>query len=251
MPQHRLPTFLTSLILGAALLAVLGYAAWYALAAPASQLLCSTIQSGSREHSAVALTFDDGPGPETPQLLEALKDNGAKATFFLCGENARRYPELVRRIAAEGHCIGNHAYSHRRFLGRSKRWMSQEIQSTAQLLSSLLADHHSANGAAPAPIFRPPYGLRWFGMGRLLDDAGLTTILWDVNSEDWKRSPWEIVDRVVRLTKPGSIILLHDGIPPNESQPRSSTAAALPEILRVLGGRFQFVTVPELLDSQK
>ena len=99
-------------------------------------------------------------------------------------------------------------------------------------------------------LFRPPYGLRWVGLAEVLQQAGLLAVMWDVNSEDWKRPPEEIVARVVNQAQPGSIILLHDGIPPNESTSRTNTVQALPEILRKLSTQYQFATVSELIRAE-
>lgn len=233
------------------LLLLLGVAAWYLLAAPSSQVLCDAITHGPREDHIIALTFDDGPGPDTAHILNILRNEQVRATFFLGGANAEKAPELVQRMAAEGHCIGNHAYSHQRFLGRSPEWMTREITSTTAAVDSVRSDRVAGADFGPTRLFRPPYGLRWFGLAAVLNRLGMKMIMWDVNSEDWKRTPDQIVARVLKLSRPGSIVLLHDGMPPTESGNRGNTALALPGIIRGLSKNYRLVTIPEMLQSME
>jgi peptidoglycan/xylan/chitin deacetylase (PgdA/CDA1 family) len=212
-------------------------------------VLCSTVPRGSRHGRLIALTFDDGPGLETAAILDILKQHNARATFFLCGANAAAHPELVRRIETEGHGIGNHAQSHRRFLGKSADWIRQEIASADATLLEVLGPQRTPYGGKGTRLFRPPYGLRWVGLAGILQELNLRAIMWDVNSHDWENAPEEIVARVVQQTQPGSIVLLHDGVPPNESTHRRNTVAALPEIIRQLSPHYQFCTVYELLEA--
>ncbi|WP_395744780.1 polysaccharide deacetylase family protein [Prosthecobacter sp.] len=155
--------------------------------------------------SGFHLTFDDGPHPlYTPALLDWLKANKIRATFFLVGENAVRYPELVRRIAAEGHQIGNHTWSHANLTKLSDAKVRSEIQRTHDVIVQI-------TGRAPT-VFRPPYGAikpaqrQW--VARVFH---YETVLWDVDTEDWKLSSAEaITQRIERTLKPGGIILAHD-----------------------------------------
>ncbi len=231
----------TLLIIGLTLglFAALGWLVWYLVAAPDSQIICPTLVAGPRDRQAIALTFDDGPGEETPRILDILREHQINATFFLCGQNVERYPEIARRIAEERHAIGNHAYSHRRFLWRSPGWIKQEIERAQRAI----VQHTHATSPV---LFRPPYGLRWFGLAPILRSLGMQAIMWEVNSLDWKSSPAEIASRVARETRPGSIILLHDGVPPKVSGTRANTADALPAIIAELTPRFRFVTIAEL-----
>ena len=151
------------------------------------------------------LTFDDGPHPvHTPALLDWLKANHIHATFFLVGKNALRYPELVRRIAAEGHQIGNHTWSHANLTKLSEAKARSEIQRTHDLIVQI-------TGHAPT-LFRPPYGALKAAQRQWVTSAfHYDTILWDVDSEDWKlSSPEAITQRIERTLKPGGIILAHD-----------------------------------------
>jgi len=220
------------------LLTGLGWLVWYLVAAPGSQLLCPTLVRGPANCPAVALTFDDGPGADTPQILAALKDAGCRATFFLCGANVERYPELVRLIVSDGHEIGNHTYSHPRLLGRTPGKIFLEIDRAQRVI-----EHHT--GAKPA-LFRPPYGLRWFGLFPILRQQQLKAVMWSVNGKDWKIPAEQITERVLRQSHPGAIILLHDGVPPRGTGDRQPTVEALPAILRILGRSYRFVTISEI-----
>jgi peptidoglycan/xylan/chitin deacetylase (PgdA/CDA1 family) len=216
----------------------LGFLVWYVVAAPGSQALGKSIVCGSASSGKIALTFDDGPGEATPAILDILKQAEARATFFLCGQNVERYPELARRIAEEGHEIGNHTHSHPRLLGRTPGKIAWEIETAQRII-----EHRTGNRPK---LFRPPYGLRWFGLFSILKRNGLMSVMWSVNSWDWKRPHTEIVQHVVKETGPGAIILFHDGIPPRKSGNRQVTIEALRDILHTTMGRFECVPVSEL-----
>ena len=225
--------FVLLLFLGLA--AVLGFAA----AAPGSQLLGRTLVAGDGEAPEIALTFDDGPGEATPLILDILKQAGIRATFFLCGQNVEQFPDLARRIAAEGHEIGNHTYSHPYLVWKTPGRIAWEIARAQSLIE------HST-GCRPR-LFRPPYGVRWFGLFPILASHDLTAVMWSVSGMDWRLPAARIADRVIAQAKPGSIILLHDGVPPSERGDRRETAEALQEIVRALGGRYRFVTASEMV----
>ena len=222
----------------ALLLTGLGVLTWYVIAAPQSQVLGKTLFRGRADVPALALTFDDGPCPETAAVLEALQAAGARATFFLCGANVERYPEIARRIVDAGHQIGNHTYSHPSLAPKTPGRIYWEIDRTQKIIES-------ATGRRPE-LFRPPYGLRWFGLSSIVARENLKTVMWSVNSCDWKSSSGEITRRVVEGARAGDIILLHDGCPPGQSVSRRATLDALPEMLRSLGRNYRFVTISEL-----
>lgn len=160
---------------------------------------------GGAARGGFHLTFDDGPHPvHTPALLDWLKANRIHATFFLVGENAVRYPELVRRIAAEGHQLGNHTWSHANLTKLSEAKARSEIQRTHD-------DIVQITGRAPT-LFRPPYGaLKASQRQWITSTFHYDTVLWDVDTEDWKLSSAEaIAQRIERTIKPGGIILAHD-----------------------------------------
>jgi len=217
------------------LAAVLGFA----MAAPGSQLLGRTLVRGEGTAARIALTFDDGPGEATPLILDILKKAGIRATFFLCGQNVDRFPELARRIAAEGHEIGNHTYSHPYRVWKMPGRIAWEISRTSDTIER-------ETGCRPK-LFRPPYGVRWFGLFPVLKRHELTPVMWSVSGGDWKLPAPQIAERVIARTKPGAIILLHDGVPLSEVGDRKETAKALEEIVRAFGNRYQFVTVSEIV----
>lgn len=220
------------------LLAGFGVLLWYAVAAPSSQMLGKTMVQGKRESGTIALTFDDGPGEATPQILDMLGKAGVRATFFLCGGNVERFPQLARRIAEEGHEIGNHTYSHPRLLWRTPGKIAWEIERAQNVIA-----HHT--GRQPA-LFRPPYGLRWFGLFPILSQRKMMAVMWSVNGYDWRLPAREIAGRVLRGAGSGSIILLHDGVPPHQSASRQPTVEALEQVVRELQGRYRFVTISEM-----
>lgn len=185
-----------------------------------------------RKVKCVALTFDDGPGPKTGQLLDVLKQADALATFFVVGPNAQMRPKTLVRMLEEGHEIGNHTWHHRVLTSLAPEGMVREIGSTARAVKD-------ATGVAPT-LMRPPYGATNAKVKAVVD---VPLILWDVDTLDWKvRNAQQVVANAVRDTKPGSIVLMHDI--------HSSTIEAVPAILRKLGAQgFHFVTVSQLLAS--
>jgi len=188
----------------------------------------------------LALTFDDGPrDPYTSSILDVLRDQGVHATFFLNGENARRHPELVRRIAREGHAIGNHSWSHRSFVDLSAAAIRAEIESTDRLISSL-------TGRRPW-LLRPPYGAvprRLIGSGGVAAATRHLVVNWSVEVRDWNtRSALRVAVRTLRSVRPGSIVLLHDG-----GGNRSHTVTATRWMVGHLAREgYHLVTLPELL----
>jgi peptidoglycan/xylan/chitin deacetylase (PgdA/CDA1 family) len=196
----------------------------YGLGSPQATLLGPALirQAGSGE---VALTFDDGPSPFTAQVLDVLKKNHVRATFFLCGENAERYPELVRRIRAEGHQIGNHTYSHPYLYMMSEARIASEIDRTQDVLEKI-------TGARPT-LFRPPFGVRWFSLWPLLRERGLTMVLWSDRGYDGRLDADGIAKTTLDQLTPGAIILLHDGFETHAPSDvdRAATVRALPAII--------------------
>lgn len=169
----------------------------------------------------VALTFDDGPHPETtPALLAALGD--APATFFLQGSRAAARPDLVRAIAAAGHPIGNHSWTHPRLPSLSPADRELEVARTQDLLTGI-------TGTRPV-LFRPPYGDTDASVAATIAGHGLTEVRWTVDTRDWAGVPTgEIVDAAAAV-EPGGVILMHDG-------GYASTVAAVPRILAALAAR--------------
>lgn len=192
---------------------------------------------GPTDSKRVALTFDDGPHPlYTPRILDILKERNIRATFFVIGSQVKRHPELVRRIVDEGHIIANHSWGHPNLTMRSPEGVQKELIDTNVAIAKV-------TGRIPR-LMRPPYGGINARVESQLDELGFKAILWSVDTRDWERlSPSEIVNKVRYQTRPGGIILLHDG-----GGIREHTVTALPQIISYLEEEgYQLVTVPELL----
>lgn len=184
----------------------------------------------------LALTIDDGPAPEmTARMLDILKEHKARATFFVLGCQVERYPDLVKRIAREGHAIGNHSYSHKpRATGQAAE---DQVMKTERLVQDL-------TGQKPT-CFRPPNGVTDGPVAKLAASKGYCVVTWTQSSSDTTSgiTPSVIERNIAHTPDPGAIILCHDGGPHHEA-----TAEALPEVLRELtDAGFRFVTLPVLL----
>src|SRR5438552_6553507 len=183
----------------------------------------------------IAMTFDDGPSATlTPKLLDLLAARHIKATFFVIGENVAEHPEIVARAAREGHEIGNHSWSHPNFGKMADESVRRQLQQTDDAIKN-------ATGERPT-LMRPPYGSitarekRW-----VHDEFGYRITLWDVDPYDWKRpGPAVVRNRILKETRPGSIVLSHDIHP--------GTIEAMPYTFNALEAKgFKFVTVSEVI----
>lgn len=154
----------------------------------------------------IALTFDDGPHEErTPAILEELSRARVRATFFLVGERAERYPDLVRRIAAEGHALGNHSWSHAWLLGSRRHRIEEELDRCQDSIFRL-------TGRAPT-LVRPPFGHRDVRFNLAIRERGLRCVLWSLDTFDYVGLSAELVFRRARAAKAGEVLLFHDGNP--------------------------------------
>jgi len=187
----------------------------------------------------VALTFDDGPNPDaTPLILDTLREKGVHATFFILGSHAERWPELVRRIAHDGHQLGNHGYFHRKQQFKSPFYVSRDIRLGIRAIK---------RAGAPAPrYFRAPHGFRSPWTTPIASSYGERTVGWSLGVWDSDRpGVEEIVRRTLEGVEPGSIVLLHDGDGYNPDGDRMQTAAALPLIIdRLKEQGYEFATLP-------
>lgn len=194
------------------------------------------VRVAGREHREIALTFDDGPGPFTPQVLSVLEREGVPATFFEVGAEEQYFHASTSEIVARGYAIGDHTESHAPMSKLSKR------DQRAQLLQQVAA---VARYGAPFPrLFRPPYGLWSRSTLGLLRRYRMLMVLWTVDTSDYRQPGVStIVHSAVSGARPGAIILLHDA-----GGDRAQTVAALPKIIGTLRHRgYRFVTVPKLL----
>jgi len=153
------------------------------------------------ENSKIFLTFDDGPNEYTLKILEILKNFDAKATFFVCGKNIEKFPEIAKKIIKDGHEIGNHTYSHS--INFLFPWsFKKEIEKTTQIIQKITG--------VKTRFFRPPWGVLTPWLKNHLLKNGYKIILWDIDSGDWKG---KISDKIFEEIKPYSILLFHDCLP--------------------------------------
>jgi peptidoglycan/xylan/chitin deacetylase (PgdA/CDA1 family) len=194
------------------------------------------IKEGSGRVPDVALTFDDGPGPYTPEVLSVLEHFHVRATFFTIGRMERYFSDSTRRELRDGDVIGNHTETHPMMALLSEHDQREELQELAYRVEFL-------DGSRPV-LFRPPYGSFDSTTFKLLKQMHLLMVLWSVDTSDYTQPGIEtIVQRALAGAHAGAIILLHDG-----GGDRSETIAALPAIIRGLRARhLQIVTVPQLL----
>lgn len=185
------------------------------------------------KEKCVALTFDDGPGPDTPKLLDTLKAENVPATFLLVGKAVATYPDTVAREFKEGHSLGVHTWNHPQLTKIPDDKIVNEITSTADAIKKAAPD-------AKLTFTRPHYGAFNPRVISVLKSLNHAALIWDVDTLDWKhRDPNAVLSQVQQQTKPGSIILMHD-IHPTSIQ-------AVPEIIKYLRSQgFTMVTVPEL-----
>lgn len=209
---------------------------------PTSSFYGPVIYQGSQSDKVVALTFDDGPNlPYTFQILDILAKYNIKATFFLIGQNAEKYPEAAKAIAQKGHQIGSHTYTHSDLLKLDEAQIAAEMTKSVEVIGN-------ATGTR-LKLLRPPHGFRDPLVLQLAKEQKLDIVQWSVMAEDWKKPGVEVIaDRVLSKARNGSIVLLHDGDGAIGGD-RSQTVAATEIIIRKLGQQgFRFVTVDEILD---
>lgn len=183
----------------------------------------------------IAMTFDDGPhGTQTPRLLDMLKQRGLKATFFVCGQCVAEFPDIAKRIVAEGHEIASHSWSHPNLIPMSESGVRDQLERTHAVVKQ--------STGVDMKTFRPPYG-NFTARQRAWAHAtyGYKTILWDVDTLDWQhRNPAKTEAIALAQTRPGSIVLQHDI--------HKATVDAMPSTLDGLVAKgFKFVTVSELI----
>ncbi len=203
-----------------------------------SQFFLPTIYHGAHDRKSVALSFDDGPTSQyTPLVLDILKENGIKAVFFCIGKHIKGNEPLLQRIIAEGHEVGNHSFSHATWFDLfPMNRMLEELKQTDQLIESV-------TGKQPL-YFRPPYGVITPVLRDAVRASGHTIIGWNVRSYDTMiNDKNKLMARLVRLTKPGSIILLHEH--------GKQTIETLPEFIRTLRAQgYTFEPLEQLTNTK-
>ena len=235
----------TEISVGLGALTTLGLAAGgyaYAAMVPGSQLFGAT-QNAPRRPGELAPTFDDGPNPAwTPQLLDILAAHNVSATFFLVGRYAQAEPDLVRRIHAAGHLIGNHSWSHPNLAIASSARVEQELTRTSQTLQQITG--------APVRWFRPPFGGRRPVVLKIARSLGMTPVLWNAITTDWRepsadRIAQRLCATIDRNQRSGwaTNIVLHDGGHLQLGANRGPSVAAAGQILARYKATHRFVTL--------
>ncbi len=195
----------------------------------------STITRVPTNQPVVAMTFDDGPHESlTPQLLDILAARDIRATFYVVGRRVNMYPRLVERIAAEGHEIGNHSFSHPRLTSLGNHGLMRELDNTSLAIQQAVG--------RPPVTMRPPYGLLSPRQRNMIsEERYMPTILWSVDPQDWRRPGSSVVaNRIVGGAHTGAVILAHDIVGP--------TVRAMPAALDGLLARgYRFATVSEMV----
>lgn len=223
-------------------------AAAYAVRGRSSQVFGPSVYRGPGKRRSIVLTFDDGPSPGSLHLLDYFGKEGVRATFFQCGANVLRHPEISRRISEAGHEIGNHTYSHPRLcptLGRRLQVRSpQFILDEFSLAQAII----QAEAKAEPRLLRAPYGLRWYGIGHAQRTLGLLGVMWTVIGHDWEWPAHKIFDLVRRRSSPGGIICLHDGRDIRPSPDITETLRAVKRLVPWLKDQgYTFETASEIL----
>jgi len=220
------------------ILIVLGYIFFLLSNSRTFQFFGGLINRVNTDKKVVALTFDDAPSSQTEEVLSILKEKEVKATFYEIGKAIEQYPTEAKSISDAGMEVGNHSYSHSRFLLKSQSFIDSEIQKTNQLIRD--------SGYQGEITFRPPYGKKLFGLPWYLHNHNIKTIMWDVEPDTYVSGNVDlIVNYTLENAKPGSIILLHPFC--------DSCASDREAIGKIIDGLekkgYKFVTVSELIGS--
>lgn len=227
----------TVLLLTAVVVGTMGMVSYREQILSAANYITSAIDGGEEVNESgedspkIAITFDDGPHPHyTQQLLDGLKDRGVKATFFVTGEHAEEYPNIIRRMNEEGHLIGNHTYSHIQLTNGNRQTYKEELIQTNEIISHITGKE--------VLFVRPPYG-SWDKS--LEKDLNMFPVLWNIDPLDWCSDNVScIVTKVCSKAGENDIILMHDCYD-------SSVTAALQIVDELMAQGYEFVTVDEIL----
>lgn len=201
------------------------------------------IRQAKTDHKVIALTFDDGPDPtNTKALLEVLKKHKSQATFFVLGNRAEKYPDLLKEMAEAGHEIANHSYSHADFNGKSDEFILEEIKKTNAIIKGI-------TGQNPK-FFRPPGGYLSHAMVDLTQEQHLTIgyWTWQQDSKDWREgiSGEQIAKHILNHLQPGQIVVLHDGAS-NGMQTAKAMDILIPQLKK---SGYKCVTLSRLLELE-
>jgi peptidoglycan-N-acetylglucosamine deacetylase len=226
-------------VVGAAAVAA-GASYWY-FNSPYSQALCPFPYRGPADDKVIALTFDDGPNePYTSRLADFLAERQVRATFFQVGRAVLRYPEVSRRLIADGHVIGNHSFTHELTNFLTAKTLAEEVRKGQAALATV--------GLRPA-LYRPPWLLRTPALPGILASHGLLPVSGQFSHqlEAFQPRPQVIADAAAAKAKPGGIVIFHDGFDGRAANRANTVAAAKIVVERLAGDGYRFVTVAELL----
>jgi peptidoglycan-N-acetylglucosamine deacetylase len=206
------------------------------------QFFCPVFFRGACESKQVALTFDDGPDPDsTPALLDLLREKGLPATFFCVGQRVEKFPEIVRRMQAEGHTIGNHTYAHSGFTNfyRTSR-LVREISRASDVIEKV-------TGVRPE-FYRPPVGLSNPNLARAVKRLNMTVVGWQCGLGDRRaKTSGSIVNRILKKITGGGIIALHD-----QGVPTEKLIATVSQLIDGVGNAgYKFVGLEQLREEQR
>jgi peptidoglycan/xylan/chitin deacetylase (PgdA/CDA1 family) len=232
--------------------ALAGAAGWaiYNGQAPKPQTFGRTFIGTPGQGTLMALTYDDGPNTAwTPALLELLAKHDVHATFFSIGHYAREQPALLREVAAAGHAIGNHTYTHVSMPFHTDETIRDELRRTTAAIEDAGVEMPRVQGKR---LMRPPYGRRRPGTLRVLREEGYVPIIWSVTLWDWSKgvTTEKIMRKAERQIRGGDVILLHDGCNVAMGWDRSHSVQATELILTQWKEQhgFEFVTIPEMIE---
>jgi len=221
-------------------------AAGYQSMAPTGQWYGRTFIGLPRGRRQIALTYDDGPNDvHTLRLLELLARYDIHATFFLIGSYVRQRPDIARQIAAAGHPIGNHTFTHPLLIFETATQVRRELSDCRSALEDAVG-HHSN-------LFRPPFGGRRPAVLRIARQMGFTPVMWNVTGYDWNAPPADVIERkVARQLRGGDVILLHDGGHKQMGANRSQTVIATDHLIaRYKAEGYACVTIPQMMSVRE
>ncbi|HEY4088690.1 MAG TPA: polysaccharide deacetylase family protein [Bryobacteraceae bacterium] len=213
--------------------------AW-AVRGRSSSIFDDSYWRGKPGRKAIALTFDDGPTPSTPQILDLLDQHHVPATFFQVGVNVKRHPEIAREVLAQGNEIGNHSHTHINFALKPAQLIEGDFSHAQSVIEN-------TTGFIPS-VMRAPYGVRWCGFRQMQAKLGLRGIMWTVIGLDWKLSAAAIADRILSRIGDGGVICLHDGRELAENPDVTPTLEAVRRIIPpLIEAGYHFETISQLL----
>ncbi len=242
LPEKLFRSFTAKIFIFVSLIMLLMAVAVYFAYQPNSEFYGKVLTHLSTTQKIVALTFDDGPnGDATLQVLQTLKNQKIRATFFMIGDNVLYYPDIAKQVAEDGNEIGNHTMHHSRLLPFAD---SNEVREDLLATNEII---FNATGQNPK-FFRPPFGFRTPWVIDSAERSGFTVVTWNDLTVDYEKSATseQIQKNILQRVRPGSIIVLHDGFDTHHGADRSAMLAALPKIIDSLKAQgYQFVTLGE------